>query len=229
MSDPAPTDRTRVRRVPGKAAYDRATIDAILDAGLVAHVGVTGDGGQPFVVPCAYARVGDEVLLHGSVASRLVRMAAAGSPVCVTVTHLDGLVAARSLFESSMHYRSVMLLGAARQLDDPAEVLAALLALSDRLIPGRVTEARGPSDVELRQTKVVALTIDEASAKVSSGWPDDPPEDVTLPVWAGVIPLEQHWCAPVAAPDLPAGVEVSPSIRSLADDDRLVRPQRPGT
>lgn len=226
MTEP-PSERSRVRRVAEKAHYERATIDSILDAGLIAHVGVTGDDGQPFVVPCAYVRVGDDLLLHGSVASRLMRTAGAGAPICVTVTLLDGLVAARSLFHSSMHYRSVMILGEARVIDDPAEVLAALLALSDCLIPGRVTEARAPSRSELRQTRVVALRIDEASAKVSDSWPDDPPEDVMLDVWAGVIPLEERWGSPRPAPDLPTGLVVSPSIASLADDHRLVRPEGP--
>jgi hypothetical protein len=140
---------------------------------------------------------------------------------------LDGLVAARSLFHSSMHYRSVMILGEARVIEDPAEVLAALLALSDALIPGRVPEARAPSASELRQTRVVALRIDEASAKVSDSWPGDPPEDVVLDVWAGVIPLEERWGVPRSAPDLPSGIVVSPSITSLADDHRLVRPEGP--
>lgn len=226
MTEP-PSERSRVRRIAEKADYERATIDAILDAGLIAHVGVTGDDGQPFVLPCAYARVGDDLLLHGSVASRLMRTAGAGAPICVTVTLLDGLVAARSLFHSSMHYRSVMILGEARVIEDPAEVLAALLALSDALIPGRVPEARAPSASELRQTRVVALRIDEASAKVSDSWPGDPPEDVVLDVWAGVVPLEERWGVPRPAPDLPSGLIVSPSITLLADDHRLVRPEGP--
>lgn len=223
----APSERTQVRRIAEKGVYDRATIDAILDAGLIAHVGIVDGEGQPFVVPCAYARLGDDVVFHGSVAGRLLRTVGAPGPLCLTVTLLDGLVVARSLFESSMHYRSVLVLGSARLIDDPTEKLEALLALSDRLIPGRVAEARAPSEVELRQTSVVALRLDEASAKVNDAWPDDGPDDVALPIWAGVVPLRQSWGTPVPAPDLPAGIDVPPSIASLADDDRLIGPQGP--
>lgn len=224
----APSERTRVRRIADKAAYDRPTIDAILDAGMIAHLAIVDDQGQPFSVPCAYARIGDEVAFHGSVASRLLRSSATG-PMCLTVTLLDGLVVARSLFESSMHYRSVMVVGSARRIVDPVEQSEALLALSERLIPGRVAEARGPSEVELRQTSVMALRLDEASAKVSDAWPDDGPDDVALPIWAGVVPLRQSWGTPAPAPDLPPGIGVPASVSSLADDHRLVRPQGPTT
>ncbi len=225
MND-APSERTRVRRIADKAAYDRTTIDAILDAGMIAHLAIVDDLGQPYSVPCAYARIDDDVVFHGSVASRLMRSSAM-APMCLTVTLLDGLVVARSLFESSMHYRSVMVLGMARRIEDSTEKSDALLALSERLVPGRVAEARGPSEVELRQTSVMALRLDESSAKVSNSWPDDGADDVALPIWAGVVPLQQVWGAPIPALDLRAGIDVPTSVTSLADDDRLVRPQGP--
>jgi hypothetical protein len=214
----APTDRVRVRRIAELARYDRAVIDAILDAATVGHIGVVGDDGQPFVLPVACARFGDEVLVHGSVASRLLRAGTAGASVCLTVTLVDGVIVARSLFESSMRYRSVVVLGRAREIDDPDEKFAALMALSDHLIPGRPAEVRATTDVELRQTKVFALPLDEASAKINDGWPDDPPEDVASDTWAGVVPLSVRAGAPEPAPDLRGGIDVPDSVRGLSSD-----------
>jgi nitroimidazol reductase NimA-like FMN-containing flavoprotein (pyridoxamine 5'-phosphate oxidase superfamily) len=219
-SDPdcpvAPSDRVRVRRVAELASYDRSVIDAILDAAIVGHVGVVSDDGQPFVLPVAVARIGDEVVVHGSVASRLLRAGAGGAAVCLTVTLVDGVIVARSLFESSMRYRSVVVVGQAREIDDPDEKLAALVALSEHLIPGRPAEVRETSDVELRQTKVFALSLAEASAKVGDGWSEDPSEDVASPVWAGVVPMSTVAGRPEPAPDLAAGIDVPDSVRRLS-------------
>lgn len=210
MSDlPAPgsTARTRVRRLPDKAVTDRDTAYAILDAGLVAHVAVVTDG-QPYVVPVGYARIGDEVIFHGSSASRLFTTLAAGAPTCLTVTLLDGLVLARSLFESSMHYRTVMALGTCRRLEGEAE-LAALLNLSEQLMPGRTSEARHPTAQELKATITLALPLDEISVKVSDGPPDDVDSDLVDPVyskiWAGYVPITESLGQPVAD-ELAAGI-----------------------
>lgn len=211
---PAPSDRTRIRRIAEHGRYDRPTIDAILDAGLVAHVGLIDRTGSPVVVPMAYARIGDRVVVHGSAASRTVRAGAAGLPMCVTVTLLDGLVVARSLFESSMRYRSVVVMGDALAVDDPAEKLEALLQLSEHLMPGRTAEARHPSTKELQATRLFALTLDEASAKVNDGFPTDDPADLALDVWAGVVPMRTVLDQPVDAPDLREGITLDPSVRA---------------
>jgi nitroimidazol reductase NimA-like FMN-containing flavoprotein (pyridoxamine 5'-phosphate oxidase superfamily) len=199
--EPALTDRTRVRRLPDKQAHDRPALDAVLDAGKVAHVAVHDDSGQPYVVPVAHARDGDVVLFHGSTASRLFRSLADGAPTCLTVTLLDGLVLARSVFESSMHYRSAMVLGTATVLDGDAK-LRGLERVSEHLMPGRWAEARQPSRKELAATLVLSLPLTEWSVKVSDGPPDDADDDLDLPVWAGVVPLRTTAGAPVAAPDL---------------------------
>jgi len=207
-----PTDRSRVRRIAEKAAYDRATVDAILDEGLVAHLGLIAADGSPVVIPTAYARDGDRVLVHGSAASRMIRTGAGGSPVSLCVTLLDGMVVARSLFESSMAYRSVVVHGTPTAVDDPDEKLAALLHLSDRLLPGRVREARAPSAKELAATRVFALDLAEASAKVSDSSVDDDPVDLGLPIWAGFVPLALTRGPAVPAPDLLAGVVEPASV-----------------
>jgi hypothetical protein len=180
-------ERTRVKRLPERGHYDRETIDAILDEGLVCHVGFAVDG-EPYVIPMLYARAGDVVYLHGSSASRTLRGLSAGVPVCVTVTLLDGLVLAKSVFHHSMNYRSVVLFGTARPLDGD-EKRQALHALVEQLAPGRWDEAREPTATELKATSILALPIDEASAKIRSGPPKDEPEDEDLPVWAGVVPV----------------------------------------
>ena len=202
---PGATPRTQVRRIPDRAVTDVHTRDAILDAGLVAHVGMVDDSGQPFVLPVGYARRGDELLLHGSTASRLFRHMGTGAPLCVTVTLLDGLVVARSTFESSMNYRSVMVLGHGRLLAGDAKV-AALEALSDHLMPGRWQDTRPVAEQEIRATAVVAMTMSESSVKVRTGGPDESAEDRSLPYWAGVIPIETRLGEPVREADVPAGV-----------------------
>lgn len=219
-----PSERATLRRQADLAAYDRATIDSILDAGLVAHVGLIDAHGDPVVLPMAYARLGDRVVVHGSVASRLMR-GGSGAAVCLTVTILDGLIVARSLFESSMRYRSVVVRGVAQGVEGSEERRQVLVALSERLIPGRSGEARPPTDKEVAATAVFAVDLTEASAKVSVGFPEDPADDVALEVWAGVVPLDRRWGASVASPDLRAGVPVPPSVSALAADPRLVGPE----
>jgi nitroimidazol reductase NimA-like FMN-containing flavoprotein (pyridoxamine 5'-phosphate oxidase superfamily) len=205
MTEP-PSDRTTVKRIPQRAAYDRATIDRILDEGLICHVGFTVDG-QTFVVPTIHVRRGDTVCLHGSPASRTLQALARGVEACLTVTLLDGLVLARSALHHSMNYRSVVLFGRASVVDDPAEKGAILVALTEHLIPGRWADVRGPTDRELRQTLVLSMPIEEASAKVRSGPPLDDEADYELPVWAGVVPLRLAAGSPVDDPRLKPGVQ----------------------
>jgi uncharacterized protein len=187
------TERTRARRLPERAAYDRATVHAILDEGFLCHVGFVVDG-QPYVIPTGYARAGDTIYLHGSTGSRLGLRP--GMDVCVTVTLLDGLVLARSAFHHSMNYRSVMAIGRTRPVADPEEE-AALAALVDHIVPGRSDAVRGGDRRELAATAVLALPLDEVSAKVRTGPPVDDEADYDLPIWAGVLPLRQVPEAPV--------------------------------
>jgi len=189
---------------------ERDAAYAVLDEGLVAHVGFVVDG-QPFVIPMAYGRDGDRLLLHASVASRFARTLADGVPVCVTVTLLDGLVIARSQFHHSMNYRSVVVVGEARRITDPTEAEAALVTLVDHIIPGRSAEARPGNRVEHRRTAVLVVPLDSASLKVRSGGPTDEPEDIATGGWAGVIPLQIGVGAPVPD-DLSADLDVPPSI-----------------
>jgi uncharacterized protein len=182
------TDRTRVVREANRAVYDRDVIYKILDEAFVCHVGFASEG-QPFVIPTMFARVGDHIYFHGSSASRMLRGLSAGLPVCVTVTLLDGLVLARSVFNHSMNYRSVSALGQATLIDDPVEKLRALQAFTEKLIPGRWKEARQPNEKELKATSILKLPLREVSAKVRVGGVEDDTEDYSFPVWAGIIPL----------------------------------------
>jgi nitroimidazol reductase NimA-like FMN-containing flavoprotein (pyridoxamine 5'-phosphate oxidase superfamily) len=183
-----PTKRTRVRRHPERAAYDRATIDAILDEALICHVGFVDDG-QPYVIPTIHARAGDSLYLHGSSASRMLETLRSDIPICVTATIVDGLVLARSAFAHSMNYRSVVILGAASEVVDRKEELRAMELISEHVTPGRWADVRKPSEQEIRQTRILRLSLEEASAKIRSGWPKDAEEDLARPVWAGVLPL----------------------------------------
>jgi nitroimidazol reductase NimA-like FMN-containing flavoprotein (pyridoxamine 5'-phosphate oxidase superfamily) len=183
----APSERVRVKRLHERGVYDRATIDAILDAGYVCHVGYTIDG-SPYVTPTIYWREGDHVYWHGSSASRMLRQTD-GAEVCLTVTHVDGLVLARSGFHHSMNYRSVMLFGRATKVEDPADKAARLEAFVDGLLPGRWAQLRPMTAQEVKATTLLSLPISEASAKVRTGPPKDDEEDYALPVWAGVLPL----------------------------------------
>jgi nitroimidazol reductase NimA-like FMN-containing flavoprotein (pyridoxamine 5'-phosphate oxidase superfamily) len=204
------TERTRIRRLPKKAVDDRAVLYSILDSALVAHIAVV-DGGQPYALPVGCARDGDRLLLHGSSASRLFRILCAGAPCCASITLLDGLVMARSSFESSMHYRSVMILGHSVELTGHDKVRA-LDVLTEHFLPGRLTEIRKSTTKELQATSVVALELNEFSIKVSAGEPDDLPEDLESPIWAGVIPLTHKWGRPRPAADLRPGILPPPYL-----------------
>jgi nitroimidazol reductase NimA-like FMN-containing flavoprotein (pyridoxamine 5'-phosphate oxidase superfamily) len=183
------SERTKVRRLPERGAYDRAAIDAILDEGLVCHLGFVHDD-QPFVIPTLFARIGDEVFVHGSAASRTLRSLRGGIAACLTVTIVDGIVLARSIFHHSINYRSVVVLGRAVEVEDRDEKLRALEAFSARILPGRWAEVRPPTAQELKATSILRLPLDEASAKMRAGPPKDEEEDYALRVWAGVIPVE---------------------------------------
>jgi nitroimidazol reductase NimA-like FMN-containing flavoprotein (pyridoxamine 5'-phosphate oxidase superfamily) len=184
----AVSDRTRVVREASRAVYDREAIYKILDEGFVCHVGFSGEG-QPFVIPTMFARVGDAIYFHGSAASRMLRGAVGGLPVCITVTLLDGLVLARSVFNHSMNYRSVVALGMATLINEPTEKLGALQAFTEKLIPGRWQDARQPNEQELKATSILKLPLTEVSAKVRTGGVEDDAADYALSVWAGIIPL----------------------------------------
>ena len=182
------TKRTQVRRLPKRGSYDRQTIHSILDEGFICHLGFVSDG-QPFVIPTGYARIEDNLIIHGSAASRAMRLAGGGIEVCVTVTLLDGLVLARSAFHHSMNYRSVVIFGKARVVSDKEEKTRALEALTEHVVPGRWADVRWPSELELKATTVLKLPIEEASAKIRTGGPIDDEEDYELDVWAGVLSL----------------------------------------
>jgi uncharacterized protein len=212
------SERVRVRRQPSRGRYRRAAIYAVLDAGLVAHVAFV-DGDQPFCIPMLQARIGDALLIHGSSASRAVRVLARGVPACVTVTLLDGLVLARSAFEHSANYRAAVLLGSFRPVDDPAQRLAAFEAFTNKIIPGRWDEVRSPSRTELKATAILALPIVEASVKSRTGPPtDDDSADAARETWAGVIPIENRFGAPKASPGLRPGIALQPSVSRLLDE-----------
>lgn len=212
-------DRLRVRREPQRGRYDRETIEAILDEALYCHLGFVVDG-RPYVIPTLHARVGDRLYVHGSAASRMLRTAAAGVPVCVTVTLLDGLVLARSMFNHSINYRSVVVLGTAT-LVEGGEKLDALHAFSEHVVPGRWDEARRPAEQELKATWILSLPLTQASAKVRSGPPEDEREDAGLPVWGGVVPI--HLAAEPPIPDAHAGDAV-PYAWPRVHDGRLGAP-----
>jgi hypothetical protein len=199
MSDFTPTERTQVKRLPKRGKYERETVFAILDAGFVCHVGFSVDG-QPYVIPTNYGRSGDIIYLHGSAASRMLRTLSEGVRVSVTVTHVDGLVLARSAFHHSVNYRSVVILGTARLVDDPAEKMEALRVFTEHVMKGRWDDVRQPTEQELKATTVLALPLEEVSAKVRTGGPIDDEEDYALSVWAGVLPLETAAKEPLPDP-----------------------------
>ena len=203
----AQEEHNRVRRLPARGAYDKATIYAIVDAAPTCHVGFAVDG-WPYVIPTIHARVDDTVFFHGAKASRLLKHMKAGRPLCVTVTHLDGLVLARSVFHHSMNYRSAMLFGRGEIVTDADAKWAALEAITEHVLPGRWADARRPTAKEMQATTVVAMAIESASAKTRSGPPGDDEEDYALPVWAGVLPLQVQALPLEADPRLRAGIEV---------------------
>jgi nitroimidazol reductase NimA-like FMN-containing flavoprotein (pyridoxamine 5'-phosphate oxidase superfamily) len=196
-----PTDRTRLHRLPKRGSYDRAQVYGILDEGKVCHVGFSLDG-QPYVVPTGYARFGDEIFIHGSAASRMLRALGDGLDVCVTVTLVDGLVLSRSAFHHSMNYRSVVILGRARVVADPIEKMMALRCFTNHVVPGRWEEVRQPTEQELKGTTVLVLPLQEVSAKIRTGGPVEDEGDIARPVWAGVVPLRTVAGDPIPAPDL---------------------------
>ncbi len=207
----APSARTKLRRKPARGAYDRATIDAILDEALVAHLGFTHEN-RPYVIPTLHARIGDTVYFHGSAAGRTIRTLSAGTPACLTVTLLDGLVLARSAAHHSVNYRSVVVLGAARPVEGLPERKAAVEAFTERLVPGRLREIRAPTLKEVKAIGVLALALDEASAKIRTGPPLDDEEDYALPTWAGVVPISTLAGVPVPDPRLADGIEPSEAV-----------------
>jgi hypothetical protein len=211
MSEFPIIDLNRVRRVPKRGQYDKDTIYRILDEGLVCHVGLVEDG-QPVVIPMNYARRDDTVILHGAPASRLLKYVQAGRPVCVTVTLLDGLVLARSVYHHSMNYRSVVVFGRGRLIEAEQEKLAALEVLTEHILPGRWQDARRPNRQELDATAVVSVAIETASAKVRTGPPADDEDDYQLPVWAGVLPIQQQALTPVNDPRLRRDIPLPSSI-----------------
>lgn len=209
---PSPSRRVRVTRLHERARYDREAVEAVLDAGLVAHLGFVSEG-QPYVIPTLHARVGDAVYVHGSAASRTLRALRDGIPACLTVTLLDGIVLARSVFEHSMNYRSVVVLGTAVPVDEPDEKLTALEAFTEKLLPGRWAEARPPTRKELKATSILRLPLDEASAKIREGGPEDgDTPDAELDVWAGHVPLVVEARPPVPDPTLRPGIPVPPGL-----------------
>ena len=212
----APSPRTRVRRLAERAAYDAASIATILDAGIVAHLGFVDDG-QPYVIPILHARVGDCVYVHGSPASRAIRLLGDGAPACLTVTHVDGIVLARSAFHHSVNYRSVVVLGRASLVTEPAEKMRALEAFMERVTPGRWAEVRPPNEHELKATAVLRLDLEEASVKLRAGGPGDDARDLASPAWAGVVPLRVTAGLPEDAADLEPGIVPTPAVLALLE------------
>ena len=212
------SDRVRVRRGPTKGRYDRASIDGVLSRGLLAHVAFF-DGRDPCCIPMLYAQLGDRIYIHGSTASRAIRALADGAAACVTVTIVHGLVLARSAFEHSANYEAVMAFGRFEPVDAEAERLAAFEAFTEKLLPGRWAEVRPPNAQELKATQILAMEIDEASAKVRTGPPDDDESpDAELATWAGVVPIVSSYGTPVPSPGLKADIPLSPSVRQLLRD-----------
>lgn len=201
------TDRSQLRRLPKRGSHELAVIHEILDAAFLAHVGFSING-QPFVIPTLFGRNGEKLYIHGSAASRMLRQLHTGVPACVTVTHVDGLVLARSAFHHSMNYRSVVAFGSAKTIEDPSRKAEALRIISEHLIKGRWDDVRQPNEKELNATSVLEFTIEEASAKVRTGPPLDDEEDYALPVWAGVLPLRMEAGSPLPDERLISGTEV---------------------
>jgi uncharacterized protein len=209
---PASSKRTQVHRHPERGDYDRATIDQILDEALICHVAFNDGDGAPRCLPTIHARVGDTVYLHGSTAARAWKALRAGAEVCIVATIVDGLVMARSAFNHSMNYRSVVVFGTAREVTEEEELHTAAAAITSHVAPGREDEARMPTAAEYRQTLLLAVPIEEASAKVRTGPPKDDEDDIALPIWAGVVPLATNVGDPDPSPDLAPGIDVPPSV-----------------
>ena len=215
MSDFTPTERTQVKRLPKRGKYERESVFAILDEGFVCHVGFAVDG-QPYVIPTNYGRLGNTLYLHGSAASRMLRTLSEGVAMSVTVTHVDGLVLARSAFHHSVNYRSVVILGTARLVTEPAEKMEALRVFTEHVMKGRWDDVRPPTEQELKATTVLALPLEEVSAKVRTGGPIDDEEDYALPVWAGVLPLETSVKEPVPDPQRRGDQPIPPYLKNYS-------------
>src|SRR6202163_1029771 len=205
MANYTATPRTKVRRLPKRASYDKRTVHSILDQGYICHVGFAVDG-QPYVIPTVYARAAATLYIHGSAVSRTLRTLAQAVPVCITVTLLDGLVLARSAFHHSLNYRSVVMIGNARLVEDRDEKIRALHLITNHVVPARWEQVRTPNELELRQSSVLALPLEEVSAKIRSGAPVDDDEDYSLPIWAGVVPVETRLGNPINDARLLPGV-----------------------
>ncbi len=216
MNEIEPTERTRVRRVPQRAVYDRETIHRIFDEALIAHVAFSHDE-QPFVLPMAFVRIDDAIYLHGSTRARMLEGICDGRPVCVTATLVDGLVLARSAFHHSMNYRSAAVIGTGTAVMERGRMLEVLEALSEKLTPGRWPEVRQPNEQEMKATRVVEIPIDEASAKVRTGPPADEKADMSFPVWAGTVPIALRYAKPVSDPNLSPSVALPDHVRQLSD------------
>lgn len=210
------TDQNRVRRVPKRGVYDQKTIYSILDAALICHVGLI-ENERPVVIPTIHARDGDKILLHGASTSRLLNHVGAGHDICITVTHIDGLVLARSVFHHSMNYRSAVLFGKGELVKDADEKMKALRILTEKLIPGRWDDARQPNATEAKATHIVAVEIDTASAKVRTGPPGDDEEDYELNVWAGVLPIQTQFGGLKADPLLRNGIDVPAYLKAYSE------------
>lgn len=207
------TPNTTLKRLPERGEFDRQAVYQILDEAFLCHVGFAVDG-QPFVIPTSYGRIGDKLYIHGSAASRMLRHLSGGIPVCVTVTLIDGLVLARSAFHHSINYRSVVILGNATLVEDAEEKFTALRTITENIVPGRWADVREPNAQELKGTSVLSLPLIEVSAKVRTGPPKDDEEDMTIPVWAGVLPLRVTTEAPINDPALSPGLEPPAYIRN---------------
>jgi nitroimidazol reductase NimA-like FMN-containing flavoprotein (pyridoxamine 5'-phosphate oxidase superfamily) len=224
MADVAPSPRTRVRRHPERGAYDAETVHAILDEALLCHLAWVTDEGHPRVIPTIHVRTGGTLYVHGSAASNTLRGIRDGRTICIEVTLLDGLVLSRSTPNHSMNYRSVIVYGEPREVTEAAERNAAQLALVEHVIPGRTAEVRMPTDKEMKETSIFAVALTDASAKIRTGPPLDPEEDLTSPAWAGVVPVALAFGRPESSPDLAPGIDVPPTVtgyaRPGASDDR---------
>jgi len=220
----APSARTRIRRHPERGDYDRGAIDAILDEALICHLAWVGDEGTPRIIPTIHVRVDDTLYVHGSAASHTLRGMRDGRTICLEATLIDGLVLARSTPLHSMNFRSVVVYGTPREVTDPAERDMAQLALVEHVVPGRTAEVRMPTGKELKETAIFAVTLDESSAKIRTGPPMDPEEDLTADVWAGVLPVHAAYGEPVPSPDLTPGIVPPPYVtgyrRPSAGEDR---------
>ncbi len=215
-----PSDRTQVHRHPERGIYDRDVVDAILDEALICHVAWVTPEGEPRVIPTIHVRVGDTLYIHGSQASRTLRAAHTDIPLCIDATIVDGIVLARSTPKHSLNYRSAVVYGVAREVTDPAEMDLAQRALVEHVVPGRTADARMPSDKELKETAILAIALDEFSAKIRTGGPIDDAADIDLPIWAGVLPLRLEADGPEPAPGLPDGIDVPGYLSDTGGRDR---------